>query len=293
MKFVVLGATSGLGRRVVARLCDLGHAVVATGRSAERLQLVDPRTETAMASMADADTLRPLLASADRIINIAHASTIEQLIALVPGTCQRLIVIGSTRRDSEVPDPGADQVRHGEAIFLGADLPGAILHPTMIYGGGGGETNVARILSLVRRWPRWLPMLWPVPDGGKALVQPVYIDDVASALVAAATTDAALARSIVVAGPQPIPLADMLRSCADAYGRRLGILPVPSNVLISVMRLLAAVSITGPFSIAELQRSREDKSYDIDALRTELGVEPRSFSEGIRLLAAEQLKQTK
>lgn len=291
MRIIVLGATSGLGQRVVARLCDLGHAVVATGRSAERLRLIDPRAETAMASMADADTLAPLLASAERIINIAHASTIEQLIALVPGTCQRLIVVGSTRRDSKVPDRGADQVRHGEAIFLSSGLPGSILHPTMIYGGG--EANVARILALVRRWPRWLPMLWPVPDGGKALVQPVYIDDVASALVAAVTTDASIARSIVVAGPQPVPLADLLRACADACSRRLSILPVPTNVLIGVVRLVALVSNKAPFSIAELQRSREAKAYDIDALRTELGVEPRSFSEGIRLLAAEQLEQTK
>ncbi|NNE83110.1 MAG: NAD(P)H-binding protein [Alphaproteobacteria bacterium] len=292
MRIVVLGATSALGQRVVARLCDLDHAVVATGRSSERLQRVDRRAETAMASMADADTLRPLLTSADRIINIAHASTIKQLIALVPDTCQRLIVVGSTRRDSKVPNLGADQVRHGEVIFLGSGLPGAILHPTMIYGGGS-EANITRILALVRRWPRWLPLLWPVPDGGRALVQPVYIDDVAAALVAAVTADGPIARSFVVAGPQPIPLADMLRTCADACGRRLSILPVPTSVLIGAARLVTTLSNRGPFSVAELQRSREDKAYDIDALRTELGVEPRSFSEGIRLLAAERLYQTK
>lgn len=287
MRIVVLGATSAIGRRVVVRLCDLGHTIVATSRSTERAGLVDPRAETAITSIEDTATLAPLLASADRIINIAHASTIEQLIALVPQACQRLIVVGSTRRDSKVPDHGADDVRHGEEVFLHSELPGSMLHPTMIYGGGG-EQNVTRVLTLVERWPRWLPLLWPVPDGGKTLVQPVYFDDVASAIVAAVTTDVSTERTIVVAGPRPMPLAEMLRACASVYGRRLFILPVPTSVLTGVVRLLSVFSKKGPFSVAELQRSREDKAYDIDVLRSQLGVEPRPFSEGVRLLGAQQ-----
>ncbi len=287
MRIVVIGAASGLGRRVVAQLCDRGYEVVATGRSRQRLQLIDRRAETAVADITNAASLAPLLASADRIINIAHASTIEPLITLVPGTCERLIVTGSTRRDSNVPDPGADKVRRGEAVFERSELPGSILHPTMIYGGDS-ERNVTRILTLVGRWPRWLPLLWPVPDGGKTLVQPVYVDDVAAALVAAATAELSPARTIVVAGPQPITLAEMLRACASACGRRLHIVPVPSAMLIGAARLLSACAIKAPFSVAELQRSREDKSYDIDALRTELDVNPRSFFEGIRLLADEE-----
>ncbi|MDA0652433.1 MAG: NADH-ubiquinone oxidoreductase, partial [Proteobacteria bacterium] len=210
------------------------------------------------------------------MINIAHASTIEKLIQLVPPTLQRIVLIGSTRRDSKVPDPGAAAVRHAEETFLRSQLPGSILHPTMVYGGGS-ERNVTRILSLVRRWPQWLPLIWPVPGGGKTLVQPVFVDDVAAALVSAATTHAPIARTIVVAGAQPITLADMLRACASACGRRLRIVPVPTSLLIGAARLIAIFSKRGPFSVAELQRSRENKAYDIDTLRTELGVEPRSF----------------
>ena len=292
MRIVVLGATSAIGRRVVVRLCDLGHNIVATSRSSERLNLIDPRAETAITSTANAATLTPLLASANRIVNIAHASTIEQLIALVPPTCQRLVVIGSTRRDSKVPNRGADDVRHGEAVFLRSKLPGSMLHPTMIYGGGS-ERNVTRVLALVRRWPRWLPLIWPVPDGGETLVQPVYFDDVASAIVAAVTADISIARTIVVAGPRPFPVAEMLRACASVYGRRLRILSVPTGVLICIVRMISVFSKKGPFSAAELQRSREDKAYDIDALRSQLGVEPLAFSEGIRLLGSEKFEGPK
>lgn len=292
MRIVVLGATSAIGRRVVAQLCDLGHSVVATSRSPERVGQIDRRAETAITSIEDTATLAPLLASAERIINIAHASTIEQLLTHLPQTCQRLIVVGSTRRDSKVPDRGAEEVRHGEAVFLRSNLPGVMLHPTMIYGGGS-ERNISRILTLVRRWPRWLPLLWPVPDGGKTLVQPVYFEDVASAIVAAVTTELSLARTIVIAGPRPFPLAEMLHDCALVCGRRLRILPVPAGVLTSAARLISVFSKKCPFSVAEIQRSREDKAYDIEVLRSQLGIEPRPFADGVRLLGAEQLENTK
>lgn len=287
MKIVVVGATGDVGQRVVAQLCDLGHTVVATSRSAPRPARIDPRAEFATASVEDGNRLAPILAGADRIINIAHASTIEPLLPLVPATCERLILIGSTRCYSAVPDRAADQVRHGEALFLSSNFSGSVLHPTMIYGGDR-EQNISRVFRLVDRWPGWLPLLWPVPDGGKALVQPVHIDDLVSAIVAAATLEAPPPQIIVVAGPRPFPLADMLRTCARARGRRLRILPLPVNALIAVARLLSILSGRSPFTVAELERSREDKSFDVEPLRCRLGVKPRAFADGIRLMETQR-----
>ncbi len=292
IKIAVVGATGDVGQRVVARLCDLGHTVIATSRSAERLRRIDPRAETAITSVADPDTLAPLLARADRIINIAHASTVERLIPLVAASCERLIIVGSTQRYSEVPDYGADTVRHGEQIFLRSNLRGSILHPTMVYGGDN-EQNITRIFALVSRWPRRLPLIWPVPEGGKALVQPVYVDDVVAAIVAAVTNNTACAQIIVVAGPQSITLAEMLRASVALCGRRLIVLPVPTGLLIAVAQVLTFLFKKSPFSVTELQRTREDKAYDIDLLTTQLGVEPRPFADGLRHYSIRHQNQTK
>ncbi len=292
MKIAVVGATGDVGRRVVAKLCDKGHKVVATSRSADRLIAFDPRAETAVASVHDASTLAAVLRDADRIVNISHPSTIEKLLPLVPSTCERLIVVGSTRRYSAIPDKASETTRAGEQAFLSCGLPGSILHPTMIYGGTS-EQNVTRILALVSNWPRWLPVLWPIPNGGKALVQPVHVDDVAAAIVSAATTDSRLSPVIVVAGPEPIRLAEMLREIVATRGRRLRIMPVPTPILIIMSRLLTRFFGATPFSIEEIQRSREDKEYDIESLKTQLGIEPRSFAEGLNQYKVRQLDQAK
>lgn len=288
MRIVVVRATGDLGRRIVAELCDLGHTVIAISDSAERLNSVDPRAETAVATISDSAAMAPILAKADLVINLAHGATTEQIIPLVPPTCRRFVGLGSAWRHSAVPSPGAEGIRRGEEAFLHAGLPGCMLHPTMIYGGDR-ERNITRIFTLLDRWPRWLLLLWPVPDGGNALMQPIHIDDVASAVVAAATTNASIDRTIVIAGSRPIPLADLLRACAATRGRRLRILPVPTNYLIGAMRFLGMFSKRLPFSVPELQRSQEEKSYDIEPMRSQLGVEPRSFDEGLRLLAVRHL----
>jgi len=280
----VIGATGDTGQRVVASLCDLGYPVIATSRAADRLARVDRRAEAVVADLNEPVTFAALLARVDRIVNMAHAATIEQLLPLVPDSCERLIVLGSTRRDSTVPDWGGQAVRQGEAAFQASGKPGCMLHPTMIYGGDD-EQNVQRIIHLVEAWPRWLPLVWPIPGGGKALVQPVHVADVAAAVVGAVTADALTERAIVVAGPYPMPMAQLLRDCATACGRRLFIVPLPVTLLIAVAHILAAVTRASPFSVAELQRSCENKDYNIAALRSQLGVEPRAFRDGLALAA--------
>lgn len=281
MRIAVIGASTDAGRLVVARLCDAGHQVVATSRNPQRLTGLDPRAETAAFDITGTAVPAAALADAERIVSVAHAATVPALLERIPPTCQRLVVTGSTMRDSAVPDPRAEAVRRGEAAFRASAFAGTMLHPTMIYGSRN-EANVVRVLRFVDRWPRWLPLVWPVPDGGRHRVQPVYVGDVAAALAAAVTVEPVADRVIVVAGPAPMRLADMLRACAAFRGRRLFVAPLPTVLLIAVARALHALTGRSPFSVDELLRTREDKSYDITPLRDRLGVTPIAFAEGLQ-----------
>lgn len=280
MRIAVVGASTDIGRQVVARLCDLGHAVVATSRDPARLTGLDARAATATFDITGPAAPDGPLAAAERIVSVAHASTVPALLDHLPAGCERLVVTGSTMRDSAVPDPRAEAVRHSEAAFRASGVAGSMLHPTMIYGSRN-EANIVRVLRLIDRWPRWLPFVLPVPDGGRNLVQPVYFGDVAAALTAAVTVEPAAERVIVVPGPAPFPLADMLRACARFRGRRLFVLPLPVPLLIAVARTMQALTGRSPFSVDELLRTREDKTYDITALRDRLGVAPIGFAEGL------------
>ena len=274
---VVLGATGKTGRYLVTRLCDEGHDVTAIGRSAARLEAVDPRAHTTIADIDQPATLGAALDGAEFIVSCAHARYTAAVLAVLPVSCQRLVLTGSTRCFSTLPDPAADAVRAGEAAFLASGVAGVMLHPSMIYGAPD-DRNVNRLLRLVRRYT-----VIPLPNGGRHLVQPVFVDDVVAALAAAITRPEAPGQSIVVAGPAPFSYADMLRACAVALDRRVTILPVPTALLVAGARTAVAVGFKIPFDAAEIRRATEDKRFDVEPLANRLGITPRSFDEGLRL----------
>lgn len=282
MKVCVLGATGKTGRYLVERLCDEGHEVTAIGRDAERLGLVDGRAGRAVADLARPETVSGALRGGECVVSLAHARFTGTVLAALPECCKRVVLTGSTRRFTSLSDPAAEAVRTGEAAFLGSGRPGVMLHPSMIYGAPD-DRNVNRILRYLGAWPRWLPALVPLPGGGRSLVQPVLVDDVVAAFAAAVTRPEAPGEPIVVAGPEPMTYADMVRACARALGRRVIILPLPPALLAVGLRLAGALGLGPPVNVAELGRAGEDKVFDTGAMRRRLGVVPRPFEEGLRL----------
>ena len=87
--------------------------------------------------------------------------------------------------------------------------------------------------------------------------------------------------ALVVAGPEPIAYARMVRECAAVLGRRVWIVPVPAGLLAAFARLLAAIGLRPPFDAAELRRAAEDKAFDVAPMRQRLGVVPRPFAQGV------------
>ena len=280
MRIAVLGASGKTGRYLVAALCDAGLETIALGRSAERLAAVDPRAEKRLADIEDAPGLRAALADASHVVSLAHARFAARVLAALPAHCERVVLTGSTRHFTSLPDPAADAVRAGEAAFRAANKPGVVLHPSMIYGAPD-DRNVNRILRLLRRWPSFLPVLLPLPDGGHHSVQPVFVDDVIAAFVGALTRPEAPGEPIVLAGPEPISYARMIRACGTALGRRVHILPVPAALLGAIARSARLIGLPAPFNEAELRRAAEDKVFDIAPMTARLGVEPRSFEAGL------------
>jgi nucleoside-diphosphate-sugar epimerase len=285
MKIALLGATSRTGRYVVPVLCDRGHAVVAIGRDTARLATLDRRASAVRADIADAPALRAALDGVECVASLAHARHTAEILAALPESCRRVVLTGSVRKFTQLPDPAADAVRAGEALLLASGRPGVMLHPSMIYGAPE-ERNVNRILALFARFPPWLPVPVPLPDGGRHTVQPVFVDDMVAAMVAAIERPEAEGPPIVVAGPRPITYREMVERCAAALGRRVLVLPLPLTLIEAGLTFARRLGIRTPFSTVELIRATENKAFDVTPLEQRLGVRPRAFEAGLAAVQA-------
>jgi len=282
VKIAVFGATSGLGRDLVSRLHDDGHDTIAIGRDLRRLRtLIDVPTECRIADLRRPESLAASLVDAQMVVSVAHARFTAAVLAALPDTCLRVVLLGSTRRFTRLPDHAAEAVRLAETALATSGQCGVMLHPTMIYGRPGDRT-VRRILAYLQRWPRWLPALVPLPAGGRVLVQPVFAEDVVHAIRMALIRPEAIGSSIVVAGPAPMTSADLIRACARAIDRKAVVISVPMALLKAGVAIALRLGFAPTLSLREVERLTEDKNFDVGELRHRLGIEPTPLAEGLQ-----------
>ncbi len=304
----VLAAYGKVGRRLVRYLVAQGVAVRAVGR--DRPRLVDAcqglpsggfqagglqavEVEQRIADIYDPAALALALAGSRVVVSCADAMSVENILSALPDSVTRFVMLGSTRKFTNFPDPLAEQVARAERLLAKANRPlddtggqlsgrtCMILHPTMIYGGGV-EGTVDRILAFIRRLA-----VVALPKAGRVLVQPIHVDDVVASLAAAALLPDLDPGPIVIAGAQALTYEKLVRMCARAVGRKVWIVPVPVGFLLAICGLAERFGVKLPMSRTEVLRLTEDKAFAIDHMVARLGVHPVSFEVGLgKMLAA-------
>ena len=228
-----------------------------------------------IADLENGAALRMALADAERIVSCAHARHAARVLAAAPQGAT-LVMLGSTRKFTRWPDEHGDGVLRGEAAFLASGRAGVMLHPTMIYGAQG-ENNVQRLAALLRRVP-----FVPLPEGGRALVQPIHQDDVTAAIRAALALPWNGPDSLVIAGASPVPYARFVALVAEAAGLSSPrVVAVPAGILLPLAALSRFVPGLPTVEPAEIRRLLEDKAFDITPMREVLGITPVGLAEGL------------
>lgn len=278
----VTGGSGFLGGFVIPRLRARGHdvsALVRSGAAAARVErlgatpipgnLDDPASVDSAFELSGADVLVNLAS-----LGFGHAPSI---VAAAEESGLRRAVFVSTTSIFTTLDTATKPVRvAAEEAIRSSRLDWTIVRPTMIYGAGG-DRNMARLLRLLRTVP-----FVPVPGGGDRLQQPVHVEDVAAAVVAAAETPSAIRKAYDIAGPEPLTLRQVLGQAADAVGRPVRVVPLPLAPTVAAARVYERVAHRPRLRAEQLERLSEDKAFDITPARRDLGFDPRPFVDGIR-----------
>lgn len=241
MRVAITGANSAVGRALLRR--------AAAEREAPLVFVAAVRSERAAAD------LRPLLGHGSRVTRIAYedpgsldlalrqASAVVHLAGVLvecPGGSYEQANVLTARRVAEaaarcrvekfvlVSAVGADATAtnrywrtkgEAEALVRASGLAHTVLRVPLLLGRG---TEGARAL-----WRSARRRLTVLPGGGLHLEQPLAVDDVARAALAAARLEIARDRTLELAGPVALPRRDLVRRAAQRLGRRVRIVPMP------------------------------------------------------------------
>jgi len=281
MRLLVTGGSGFLGGYVLAEAARRGHETVALARSDTAARTVARHgAQPLSGDLDDAARLPALFGAArcDALVNLAslgfgHAPAIAA--AARAAGLDRAVFVSTTAVTTTLPARSKRIRLDAEQRIRESGLKWTVLRPTMIYGAPG-DRNLARLLTLLPLVP-----LLPVPGGGHQLQQPVHVADVADAVLSAAERPAAAGHSYDVAGPQPLSFADLLRTCAQAVGSRIRLVPVPLAPLVIAARGYERLSAQPRIRAEQLQRLAEDKVFAIGEAARDLGYAPRPFADGI------------
>lgn len=262
-RICLFGGTGFVGRHLAARLAELGHDVrIPTRRRARhRDLLVLPTLRLIEGDVHDPDFLRQALADRDVAINLvgilnerghsgkgfarAHADLPEKIVsACREGGVPRLLHMSALHAARRAPSHYLRTKALGEEAVQRAESPElhvTIFRPSVIFGPGDGFLN--RFAGLLRLAPGVFPLAC-----ADARFQPVYVDDVARAFVAALDRQPTFGQRYELCGPDVYTLREIVEYVARLLHRRVRIFGLP-DVLAHAQAALLEFAPGKPFSL--------------------------------------------
>jgi nucleoside-diphosphate-sugar epimerase len=281
MKVFVTGATGFTGSHVVPLLLQNGVQVRCLYRpTSDRSILPQPEIEWVQADVSDADALSAAMLGTDILVNIVslgfgHADSIIR--AAHTAGIRRAIFMSTTAIFTPL-NPNSKRIRiDAEHAIQATGLQYTILRPTMIYGTRR-DRNMWRLIQFMRYSP-----IVPILGEGNSLQQPIYVDDVAQAILHCLKSDRTVGKSYNLAGKAPLTYNDVVDIIALQMKKRIWKLHVPHRPVVAVMKFLESMRLPLPIKAEQVLRLNEDKHFDYEEAATDFGFAPSSFEKGIRL----------
>ena len=234
-KVLVLGGSGFVGRHVCEQLNRAGiRATVPTRRiaNAQTVQTL-PLVDVIEADVHDEAALARLLPGHDAVVNLVavlHGSEkhFEQVHVELPrrlaramqaSGVTRLVHISALGADADGPSLYQRSKARGEAVLAEAGLALTVLRPSVVFGAED------QFLNLFARLQAGLPVV-PLA-GADTRFQPVWVGDVAQAVVRCLQQPETAGQTYECVGPQVWTLADLVRLAGRLSGHPRTVLGLP------------------------------------------------------------------
>ena len=291
----VFGGTGFVGRRVVRRLRESGTKVRIVSRHRGLSQ--DDGIEQIAADARDQRSVEAAIAGADSVVNVIslyvehgrdtfHSVHVETAAKIAEAARQagirRFVHVSGIGAKTTSPSPYIRSRGEGEAAVQTA-FPGAVIvRPAVMFAPD--DAFLTAILRLLRSLPAY-----PVFGNGRTRLQPVYADDVATAIAQILRQSQKPSPVYELAGPHVYSYDELLRTIARIAGLRPVLIRMPFafwDALAGVAEMLPQPPLTR--NQVQLMQIDTTASESLPGFRS-FGISPRSLEDELKVI----LRQTK
>jgi uncharacterized protein YbjT (DUF2867 family) len=279
MKILVTGATGFTGSWVVPLLLEKGWDVACFVRETSDISLLPvDKIDLRVGDLNDEESIRTALEGRDTLVNIAslgfgNASNI--VMAAKGAEVQRAVFFSTTSIYTGL-NPDSKAIRlEAENVIKGSGIPYTIIRPTMIYGSSR-DRNLCKFIQFINLSP-----IFPVFGSGEYQLQPVFVGDLAQAVVSILSTEQTINQAYNLSGGSVLTLNQFVQEISDSLGKRIWILTLPPGPFIWFLSLLEGANLKFPIKSEQIQRFNEHKAFSHQKAYNDFSYSPRSFAEGL------------
>ena len=283
----VLGGSGFIGRYVVKRLAARGDVVSVGCRNAEQAKFLRPmgavgQVQPLNVAIDDERVLPALLAGSGAVVNCvgilreSGSQTFERLHHTGPAVLARIARDTGVDRFVHLSAIGADSRSSsaygrtkaaGEAAVRDAFPTVTILRPSVVFGPEDQFFNRFAAMAM------FMPAL-PLIGGGDTRFQPVYVGDVADAVIRCLEDPATIGRTYELGGPRIYTFRELLEVLLQEIRRKRPFIDLPFGIAALQARLMSILP-NPPLTPDQVELLKGDNIVSPGALTlSTLGITP-------------------
>ena len=293
-KIVITGGAGLVGQNLIIRLKQRGFSqIVAVDKhptNTSTLRALHPDITVVEADLAKPGEWENALDGADTIV-LNHAQigglslsdfqrnnvvASERILETVRGHPRPpfIVHISSSVVNSRAVDFYTETKKAQEKLVLASGLPCTVLRPTLMFGWFDRKH-----LGWLARFMQKAP-LFPVPDQGSYLRQPLYVGDFCHVIMACLEGRFA-GSSFDISGLEEIRYIDIIRQIKEVIGSRTMIIRIPFRVFWWLLRIYALLDANPPFTTRQLEALVLPESFPVIDWPGSFGVNPTPFRKAL------------
>jgi uncharacterized protein YbjT (DUF2867 family) len=287
---LVTGGSGFVGSHIVRRLARAGEhvrAMVRDRRRAEReARLTDPAVEWVEADVTRPETLAPAFASVETVVHTVAIAvekggrtyesvnlrgTANVLEASAAAGVRRFVNLSQLGADPNLPYRFLASKGEAQALVAASHFDWTAVRPSVIWGPEDEFANTFARLAQVT------PIIFPIVGDGQAKFEPVWVEDVVTAIERCLEDPSTYGHEYELGGPQVLTLEEIERRTLAALGARRAFVPFPIPLIRIAVWLMQTLLPSPPVTQSLLEQLAVDNVTSHNAISNFVN-QPRAFT---------------
>ncbi|MCL4377027.1 MAG: NAD(P)H-binding protein [Actinobacteria bacterium] len=289
---LVIGSTSFVGLPVIKKLSEKDYNVRCLVRTTSDVSEIkkfagckEGKIILNTGNLQSMDSILNNLKSIDALIylvDLKNSYFVKNLLETLKKTgIKRVVFLSSTTVMVPLKNQIKDLKIESENLIRNSNLDYTILRSSMIYGSIN-DRNYSKMINFIKE-----KGFFVVFGRGNNLIQPVYLDDVANAIVEVIDNEKTFKKIYEITGKLPLRYNEMLQIMRKKMDKNFKIFRFPIKLSKFIVAIYSRIFKTTSLTPGMIERMEVDKAYDYSAATLDFGFKPLDFEEGIEKLINE------